>query len=768
MREANWDEIFQRHSDDGTAPAREGRLSSFVPWEDWLTFAITAVVFMSVVASIDGANWVRDMPSLYPVGFSALIVGYGLARVRRHEVLLHPIAALAGAAIVLAQLVAIVPGGSPALRIDHIVDRMHLWWGAATQNGLSADTLPFIVLVLVLTWIGTYFSSWAIFRWRNPWLGLVPGGTALMWNISFIPGQFSPAFLVFVFGAVLLVMRLNVARKESEWETAGVAYPKFISLSVLNWTFWVTVAILVMAYRMPLAARSDTANQRWNDFTAPIVRRIEPLARVFISVDAKKPIAIHNLQDALAFQGKITLTGKQAVQLNVALTPDMAAFLRAQSFDQYSAAGWTVNVNSNVPLAPRENSGVEAPQVADARKDVTINVKIEGGNNGVLFSLGQPVTADRPSDARLGAAPADVTSLKPADHLSNGDTYKATGSVAVASIDELRAAGTDYPSWVTDSYLQLPSTLPRRVRGKAREVVGGAGDTPYDKAVAIETYLRSFPVDYNVPGAPPGQDAVDYFLFDAQRGYFDYHASAMAVMLRTLGIPARVATGYAIDQKSSAGGNTYNLTEQNAFAWPEVYFPGIGWVEFSPTPSEPVVYRPGSEQPATPTASQPGPGARNQDQADLGLVPGGAAPTPAAAASKAGGGSSLWPLWIALIAAAGVVAVAGAAGKLAWEFGLGGLARPARLWEKTLRLAALAKARPRPHETPREFAARLDATVPGTGGVRDIAAAYERSRYGRTTAASAEEARCLDAAWASVRGGLLRRLLRLPPPASRQ
>lgn len=765
MRGANWDEIFQRR--DAEAPSgREHRLSSMVPWEDWLTFAITAIVFMSVVSSIDSAGWVRDMPLLYPVGFSALIIGYGLSRVRHNELLLHPLALLAGAALVLLQLMAIVPGGSPALRIDNIVDRMHIWWTAATQNGISADTLPFIVLVLVLTWIGTYFSSWAIFRWRNAWLGLVPGGTALMWNISFIPGQFSPAFLVFVFGAVLLLMRLNVARKEKEWDDAGVGYPEFISLSVLNVTFWVTVAILLMAYRMPLADRSDSANERWNDFTAPIVRRFEPLARVFISVDAKKPITIHNLKDMLPFQGKITLTGRQAVTVNVNLTPDMAAFLRAQSFDQYGASGWTVNVDGNVPLASREMSGVESPQVPDARKDVTINVKIEGGNNGVLFSLGQPVSADRPSDARVGADPSDVLSLKPSDHLSNGDTYKATGSVAVASIDQLRAAGTDYPQWVTDRYLQLPDNLPFRVRRKAREVIRGAGTSPYDQVVAIETYIRSFPVDYDVPGAPPGHDAVDYFLFDAQRGYFDYHASAMAVMLRALGIPARVATGYVVDPKASAGDNTYNLTERNAFAWPEVYFPGIGWVEFSPTPSEPIIYRPGSSQPAPTPVSQPSSGRGAEEPLDLGIgsKPGVAPEQPA----KAGGGSSMWPLWIALMTAGGVLLAAGAAGKLAWDFGLGGLTPPARAWEKTLRLARLAKARPRPQETPREFAGRLDATVPGTSAVRDLASAYERARYGRTSALTADEARELDAAWSSVRRGLLRRLFRLPPANHRQ
>ena len=757
MREANWDEIFQRRSDDTSGT--EDRLSAFLPWEDWLTFLITAVVFMSVVSSIDGAGWVSDMPSLYPVGFSALAIGYALSHVRRNELLLHPIALLSGAALVLLQLVAIVPGGSPALRVDNIVDRMHVWWTAATHNGINADTLPFIVLVLTLTWIGTYISSWAIFRWRNPWLGLVPGGTALMWNISFIPGQFSPAFIVFLFGAVLLVMRLNLARKQREWEEAGVAYPEFISLSVLNVTFWVTLGIVLAVYRMPLADRSDSANERWNDFTAPVVSRFEPLARVFISVDAKKPITIHNLKDVLPFQGKITLTGKSAVEVNVTLTPDMAAFLRAQSFDQYTSDGWTVNVNGDLPVPAGDSTGVQQPDVPGARKDVTINVKVKGGNNAVLFSVGQPLESDQDADARVGADPADVTSLKPADHLSNGSEYSVTGSVAAATVDQLRAAGTDYPAWVTDRYLQLPENLPFRVSRKAREVTRGAGRTPYDRAIAIETYVRSFPIDYDVEGAPPGQDAVDYFLFDAQRGYFDYHASAMAVMLRTLGVPARVATGYAVSGRPSSAADTFSLTERDAFAWPEVYFPGIGWVEFSPTPSEPLIARAGSGIVALPTPDRSDARGRSEEPLDLGLGSSSTASAPPAASASGGGWSAL-PLVIAIGAAAALLVVLAGAGRFAWEFGLGGLPRASQLWEKMLRLASLGKTGPRADETPREFASRLDEAVPGTGGARDLAAAYERSRFGRKTLPP-DEAAQLEAAWSSVRGGLLRRIFRL-------
>jgi transglutaminase-like putative cysteine protease len=440
----------------------------------------------------------------------------------------------------------------------------------------------------------------------------------------------------------------------------------------------------------------------------------------------------------------------------------MAAFLRSQSFDEYTADGWKINVQSDVPLSA--GSRMDAPQQAadpTVRKEVTINVKVEGGNNGALFSLGQPVESDHDAQARAVGDPSDVTSLKPADHLRNGDEYSVTGSVNVASIDQLKAAGWDYPSWVTEGYLGLPGTLPDRVARKAREVTRGAGPSPYEKAAAIENYLRTFPNDYNVPTTPPGRDTVDYFLFDAQRGYFDYHASAMAVMLRTLGIPARVATGYVVDPLQREGdSDTFKLTEQNAFAWPEVYFAGIGWVEFSPTPSQPLIDRPGTVH-ATPRAGG-SKGANGQADApiDLGLDK----PSVQAPAQPIGqaGGSRAWPMYAAIAGIAAFALALAGAGRFAWGRGLAGRPRAMQVWEKMLRLAALGHAGPRPSETPAEFAARLRRDVPGTDAAGYLAAAYARSRFGQKQL-SDDEAAHIESAWVSVRGALLRRVLRLRP-----
>jgi hypothetical protein len=115
----------------------------------------------------------------------------------------------------------------------------------------------------------------------------------------------------------------------------------------------------------------------------------------------------------------------------------------------------------------------------------------------------------------------------------------------------------------------------------AKEATAEA-DTPYTRALALEAYLRSFPYDLEVAKPPEGRDVVDYFLFDLQRGYCDYFASAMVVMARSVGIPARLAVGYAMGSYDFQQG-AYVVTEKDAHAWPELYFPGYGWIPFEPT-----------------------------------------------------------------------------------------------------------------------------------------------------------------------------------------
>ena len=161
------------------------------------------------------------------------------------------------------------------------------------------------------------------------------------------------------------------------------------------------------------------------------------------------------------------------------------------------------------------------------------------------------------------------------------EIYRADSFISMYSEDELRAAGQDYPNWVQEKFLSLPDGVPESVYTLARDLTA-TEPNPYDRAIALENYLRTIPYTLDVDTGPRNQDIVEYFLFDLQKGYCDYYASAMVVMARAAGLPARYVIGY-IGETFDEINQVYIITADQAHAWTEVYFPGYGWIPFEPT-----------------------------------------------------------------------------------------------------------------------------------------------------------------------------------------
>ena len=160
--------------------------------------------------------------------------------------------------------------------------------------------------------------------------------------------------------------------------------------------------------------------------------------------------------------------------------------------------------------------------------------------------------------------------------------YEAYSDLATPSPAELRAAGRNYPAAIKDTYLQLPHLDPRVPRLAAHITASAHND--FDKAAAIETYLRTkYGYTLQLPRATP-QDPIANFLFERKQGHCEYFASSMAVMLRALGIPSRVVNGFRSDEFNDLTGN-YVVRAKDAHAWVEAYYPGYGWRTFDPTPA---------------------------------------------------------------------------------------------------------------------------------------------------------------------------------------
>ncbi|QHQ60411.1 hypothetical protein Ana3638_06190 [Anaerocolumna sedimenticola] len=136
---------------------------------------------------------------------------------------------------------------------------------------------------------------------------------------------------------------------------------------------------------------------------------------------------------------------------------------------------------------------------------------------------------------------------------------------------------------IKKQYTLLPENLPDRVRNLSFDLTRGLNNN-YDKLKAIEAYLNKLPYTTKINKTPKGEDFVDYFLFEQQKGYCTYFASAMGVLARCLDIPTRYIEGFVVDYKNPDSSNTYKVLSSSAHSWVEAYIEGIGWIPFEPTP----------------------------------------------------------------------------------------------------------------------------------------------------------------------------------------
>jgi transglutaminase-like putative cysteine protease len=406
------------------------------------------------------------------------------------------------------------------------------------------------------------------------------------------------------------------------------------------------------------------------------------------------------------------------------------------------------------------NDPTLTPARPAARRPVTATFHMYTPATTVLFGAPQPFAFDR--DVTLEAVvndenEFDITTVRSPQLIPQGDSYNVASDLSVANEVQLRNAGRNYPPEIRQRYLGLPDSITARTRALAFSLAAGQ-PTDYDTALAVQDYLRAnITYSLEIPAPPAGQDPVDWVLFTRQEGYCNYYASAMVVLLRAVGIPARMSVGFA-EGAFDLDVGLYRVVESDAHAWPEVYFPGYGWVEFEPTASQPVLDRTltlangnAGEQPAPDERPTP----QNPADREAAADPGGQQP---AAARLAG---------VALWGGAALALVAGLALLRRWQL---------RRERANSSAAALAYARLQgaarwvgvqasPAWTPRERGAALARRLPAHAAeIHEITSEYEWETYGRAVSPmeAAEQAwrRLERAVWWGALRRAWRRLLR--------
>ncbi len=696
-------------------------------WEDWLTLVPALVVYLSIAIAIQQAHWVREFPSLVPTVMGGLVIGMVAARTRASPFLVQPLALLFGLMVLLLAATPYADGGSIAGRVEDLVARMNDWVIVVREDDVSNDNLPFVLLVHTLGLFISYLAAWAVFRWRNTWVAIAPACAGLLLIIATTSGRPSGAFLMFSIGALLLISRLHLQRAFLRWDGSKVDYPEWLSAQAAQLTFALTIVMVVIAWQVPLGKQADAIDSTIEYVTAPIEDAIEPLTRLFHDL-AGRGGNFHKFGRNLPIRGDVNLG--QSILFEV--RGESLGLVRGTSYNEYTGTGWRASGRESEEVNAGDPTSAEIQGRAYRERVVTtLDIEVVDDED-TLFSVGTPLGANIDSVTDLPETFAgDIERIRSQEELREGDRYRVAGSVSLASPDQLRADSANYPEWVRERYLQLPDDLPERVYREAALVTEGVTN-PFDLALAIQTYIREFEVDMSVRSAPARGDVVDFFLFDLQRGYFDYFSTAMTVMLRTQGVPARVAVGYVLDiEDLNTATGTFAVRKNDAYSWVEVYFPTYGWVDFNPS-EELTLLGTGLGELLL--------AAENSEIPEflLDLIPletflddGTAALEALLTPIDLERGNE--PPWVIIWSVGGVLAlvvIVLLGTRVVWVWGLRGLNGMPRQWGGVERLAGWAGLQAQESETVRQWGTRLGDALERPEEANALSTAFEEARYG--------------------------------------
>ena len=796
--------------------------SLLTPSEGWVTVALLFAMNLVAIVTVMQSEWVSPMPRLWLVALLATFLSLGAMKYSGPLLLqffAHVLVLGIGFGVALAET-ANALSGNAGEKFDEMFLRLDAWVSAVSAQGISSDRLPFVFILVALTWLIMYLSTLFTFKLRWTWLAVIPPALGLMTNQTYVPSSeyVLPIFFFLLF-AILFMGRTHFLHRTRAWKTESLEQRTGRYAFAAN-ALLLTAIVFVVAWAAPTKKIVlDPIKATYHSARAPWVDLEDDFERMFAGIPSRKGGPLHSFGVALPLRGSVGLSSAEVLTV----TTDFPAYWRAQVYDFYQGRGWIANraqrteMNAGqVPVAP-EGEGYRKREVVaqQFRLETESDLVFTGGEPvDINIDAKAEVSVPRVFDISLGADPQpgklppdlfaaatrivntrgslneikamlppgtvllddrrdsitvtrdnpvlpDVLSVRSEKRLKAGQPYEVLSSVSIATLRDLQRDNSSYPAWIMDAYLQLPPEMPPRVRDLALRITEGAR-TPHDKAVAVEGFLRQFEETYSIQPPPLNVDAVDYFLFTGRAGYSDYFASAMAVLLRAADVPTRLASGYAtgvFDPETSS----FSVKQSHAHSWPEVYFPNYGWIPFEPLPSLESIPRGPLEQPGL--SAPAGPEGSLEELFEEDLFPEEEFLSDLLGPDDEPLGGEVFrniAKTTGLIVG-GLVAFLLAVGLVmtaAWQVNFIGLPYGPGIYSRMTKLGALAWRGPDRMETPTEYASKVSSALelrPGQAGT--VARGFMKSRYSGRPLSDADQAE-VQRAWTGLRTALLRRLIR--------
>jgi transglutaminase-like putative cysteine protease len=754
-------------------PAALRRLP-LAPAEGWLTLALVMLMALTVAWSLDDAAWVLNRGELgdflAPAAIIAALLAFVGAKVGWSRWLSHFIGAVA-AALILPIFVgaAIGPEGASLGELYRVTATSvtRAWIDLAVLNkSVTLQTGHYLLAIGIIVWSVGQFAAYAVFGHRRPLDAVIVVGLILLGNMAMTANEQLPYLVIFSVASLFVLARAHAFDEQSVWIRRRIGDASAVrALYLRGGTMFIILAVLGSLVLTASASSAPLAGQ-WTAVGERLVDASQWLQRLLPFGGNPRAVGFGFGPQAL-ITGLWSTDSSHAVTVQLDPTEVERFYWRAVAFDRFDLNGWTWSQSAEFPVGTGDSplAGLaDDPTANGARRDLRFIVESFGLRGSWALSPLDPSAVNRETDVVSVGQGGYFGGLK----LRTGSaTYSVTAAVPVRGEDvpgglsenRLRAAGRDYPLEVARLYTQVPEGA---IGPEARLLLQrieqlAPADNPFDLAHTMEQVLRSRAFTWNPDvralGGCQEMGAVECFALYRQ-GYCLHYASTMAILLRELGIPTRLAVGFLPGNRDATTGREVILSSSQ-HAWVEVYFPNYGWVTFDPTGgnlAQTVPLPPGaplpSVGPSVPSLTRP-PEGEGDPTRRPGTLPGSTTP-------PGGGNDAGLLVAIALVL---LVAVGGLA-FIAWQRGPRGELTPDGVWRSIGRTAARFGFGPRPTQTVYEYAGILGDVLPDSRPqLQTVARAKVEVAYGRR-ALGDDGLRALRDAQRRLRLGLLRLALR--------
>ena len=589
---------------------------SLVPGEGWFALLLLTIAVYCVVFSIISANWVSNSYILLLSTAVGLLLGLCIAKIQRFpQAILHLAAVLVGHWFSI-WLTSVFAFHIPWLLLLENLRSVII--GGFTAAPSANSEMVFLFYLTFLSFFLGYFGAWLIYRARLPWLVALVYCAIMLVNLNYIKQDLSYVVIIMLGALILLIARIQLVNQLAQWTHEGL-YTDHVWLQNITRQFvqvgaCFTLLILLISWILPILAQPVSGSNLWNNLDnawANITHGQLPLTSPGTLFQPYQP-STDFFGDQLTIAGNVNLPTGEV--LSYTTTSSQPQYLVGFTYDKFDGHTWTSSSNGSQDIAANAQlNPVDAPGNFN---QVTTSVTLVNPPNGTkhyLYGPMQPASFKVPTTIYGTGVTTAWTQQSP---FTLQENYQVTSYISTATSKDLSTVPLPQDNqslWVNDPnfstlnqyYLQTPSDLPSSVQHTLQQWTNGSSNV-YTAMKKLESHLSDpaqFRYSVTNPPVPANVDAVAWLL-QTHQGYCTYYATAMTIMARMLGIPARIVNGFT-QGRFDVNRKTWVVNGDDAHSWVQVYFPGSGWITFDPTPGFSGTNGPTAQPSPSPVKNQP-------------------------------------------------------------------------------------------------------------------------------------------------------------------